>query len=356
MVFFTDTMKAVMKNIRKFSFVSSDPLKKALFSEKAFFLKSAAFLGILFLMVSASCLVGESEIIFPEIGAIATGMFLAPRFAWRADYRRIFLCLLLCGILGMAIVRFVPGPAALQMSLGYVLALLVLMISGTTFAPMVSALVLPVLLQTKSVWYLISLVTFTLLLIGTRKTFEHLGMVKQVDFKAASPEETTSVPLTIFRAAVASVMIAAALSTGWTFMAAPPILVLFTELTAPGSRALEHPARGILLMTLCAMAGAWVRLGVNSLSSGAAWALPLSVVLSGVLFLLILYRMQLFLPPAGAALLLAYLAPEKALTLYPVEILAGVSLYFAAAVLYRNAVAASEERPVSVEGNRTSDG
>ncbi len=296
-------------------------------------LKSVTFLVPVILMVGAAAAIGEQEIIFPEIGAIATGLFLAPRLSWRVNCRRIFLLLLLCGVLGMGIVRFVPGDVAVQMSLGYLLALLILMLSGTTFAPMVSALVLPILLQTKSVWYLISLVTFTALLIGLRKMLEHAGLLQREPFHPAASSETASPALTIFRAVFASIMIATALSTGWTFMAAPPILVLFTELTSPGSRALAHPGKAILLMSLSAAAGAWVReiVAVRIALS----LLPLSVAMSGLLFLFILFRMRLFLPPAGAAMLLAYLAPEQALVLYPLEILAGVSAYFAVALAYR---------------------
>ncbi len=311
-------------------------------------LKSAAFLVPVILMVGAAAVTGEREIIFPEIGAIATGLFLAPQLSWRVNGRRMFLLLLVSGVLGMGIVRFVPGSIALQMSLGYLLALVILMFSGTTFAPMVSALVLPILLQTKSVWYLISLVIFTTLLIGLRKMLEHAGLMQRELFHPAAPSETASPALILFRTAFASIMIVTALSTGWTFMAAPPILVLFTELTSPGSRALAHPGKAVLLMSLSAAAGAWIREIVTVRIAPSL--LPVSVALSALLFLLILFRMRLFLPPAGAAMLfrmrlflppagaamlLAYLAPDQALTLYPLEILAGVSAYFAAALAYR---------------------
>lgn len=296
-------------------------------------LKSAAFLVPVILMVGAAAVTGEREIIFPEIGAIATGLFLAPQLSWRVNGRRMFLLLLVSGVLGMGIVRFVPGSIALQMSLGYLLALVILMFSGTTFAPMVSALVLPILLQTKSVWYLISLVIFTVLLIGLRKMLEHAGLMQRELFHPAAPSETASPALILFRTAFASIMIVTALSTGWTFMAAPPILVLFTELTSPGSRALAHPGKAVLLMSLSAAAGAWIREIVTVRIAPSL--LPVSVALSALLFLLILFRMRLFLQPAGAAMLLAYLAPDQALTLYPLEILAGVSAYFAAALAYR---------------------
>ena len=46
-------------------------------------LSDGLVLAIVAAMVGAAELTGQSEIIFPEITAIAVGAFLAPRLAWR---------------------------------------------------------------------------------------------------------------------------------------------------------------------------------------------------------------------------------------------------------------------------------
>lgn len=59
-------------------------------------------------MTAASEGLREPEVIFPEIAAIATGALLAPRLVWKVNKKRIFGYIMLCAVLGMAIVRYCP--------------------------------------------------------------------------------------------------------------------------------------------------------------------------------------------------------------------------------------------------------
>ena len=103
-------------------------------------------LAIVAVMVGAAELSGQSEIIFPEITAIAVGAFLAPRLAWRTDRIRVLVTVSLCAVLGVLLVRYVPLPVWGRLTLAYGLAQVVFLLSGTRFAPMISAIALPVLL------------------------------------------------------------------------------------------------------------------------------------------------------------------------------------------------------------------
>lgn len=284
---------------------------------------STCYLIVVFLMVLLSLLVHEKEVIFPEVGAIAAGMFLTPHRSWMTNGKRLFLFLLVCGVLGMAIVRFLPLPLSLQMILAYCLALLIQSLSKTSFMPMISALVLPVLLQTKSIWYLISLVLFSLLILLIRRALVRRGLKYEEEFIPVQMQLPWK--LTLFRILVASGMILLAVKSGWRFMAAPPLLVAFTELSAYHNRVIRlHPIRVIVLLTLSAAAGSYVRLAFSGLPEGS---LLISLLLSSVLFLLIFYHTGPMVPPAGAAMVLAYLAPEESLYLYPLQIGIGISVY-----------------------------
>lgn len=111
-------------------------------------LSDGLVLAIVAAMVGAAELTGQSEIIFPEITAIAVGAFLSPRLAWRTDRVRMLVTVTLCAVLGVLLVRFVPLPVWGRLTLAYGLAQVVFLLSGTRFAPMISAIALPVLLGT----------------------------------------------------------------------------------------------------------------------------------------------------------------------------------------------------------------
>ena len=113
-------------------------------------LSDGLVLAIVAAMVGAAELTGQSEIIFPEITAIAVGAFLSPRLAWRTDRVRMLVTVTLCAVLGVLLVRFVPLPVWGRLTLAYGLAQVVFLLSGTRFAPMISAIALPVLLGTES--------------------------------------------------------------------------------------------------------------------------------------------------------------------------------------------------------------
>lgn len=308
-------------------------MKKAYSDLQKKIIDMACFLLTVFLMVLLSIVAGEKEIIFPEVGAIAAGMFLTPHRSWMTNGRRMFLLLLVCGIIGMGIVRFVPLPLTLQMILGYAVALFIQSVSGTSFMPMISALVLPILLQTRSLLYIASIVIFTSIIIVLRKILEKSGVKAEEEFIPV--QKNLPVTLSVFRLVVASVMIFAAIKTGWRFMVAPPLLVAFTELSAYKNKVIRmHPIRVIILLTLSAASGAYVRMAFVRLPGIFT---IVSLLISSVIFLIIFYHTGPMVPPAGAAMVLAYLAPEKMLATYPIQICAGISVYVGV-TLIRNAV------------------
>ena len=95
-----------------------------------------------------------------------------------------------------------------------------------------------------------------------------------------------------------------------------------------------HPIRVIILLTLSAASGAYVRMAFVRLPGIFT---IVSLLISSVIFLIIFYHTGPMVPPAGAAMVLAYLAPEKMLATYPIQICAGISVYVGV-TLIRNAV------------------
>ena len=300
-------------------------------------IESSVFITLVTAMVLMASIVNEKEIIFPEIGAIVTGAVLAPKMPWTVNKKRIFISLLVCGILGMAIVRFVPLDIELQMIFGYFIALLAVKISKTTFMPMISALVLPVLLQTRSVWYLISLIIFTGTILLIRYLLEKYGIKEKNEYFEVY--EKTNLRILAFRMILVSVMVILSLRFNFRYAVAPPLLVAFTEFSSAKNKAVDTiPVKIILLVGLCAVSGAWIRFLSERLLGSyiePQIAITMSVIISCLLFLIIINGFKVFIPPFGAIVLLAYLIPKDYELWYPMHILVGITVYIFMSRIYK---------------------
>ena len=292
-----------------------------------------AFLLVLALMAGASEWLGEREIIFPEAAAIALGALVSPCLAWNTDKASIFLLIGICACAGELIVLFVPLPLAWQLAFAYVVGQAVLLASGTTFAPLISAVVLPVLLQTRTPVYLAAALALTLLVLLLRTGFEALGIRRRELFAPRRPsagEAAAMIPRTLFAALLALVGV----GMGAPYLACPPLLVAFTEFTRPGSRAMRAPARAAALLALCGGCGALAR---GLVCSALGLPLALAALLAGIAVLALVRWQGMLLPPAAAVAILALLVPEAALASYPVQAACGAALYAAFARLLASA-------------------
>lgn len=283
-------------------------------------------------MVGAADVLRNNEIIFPEIAAIATGALLTPKLAWRTDHLHTFWAITVCAALGLGIVLFVPAALWLQMSIAYLLASLLFMASGTSFAPMISAAVLPVLLQTRSVVYLIAACTLTAGILCVRRILVRNGVLTDTEFEKMPKPDKESIFQAVLRWLIAAAVIVAALHLNVRFAAAPPLLVAFTEFWKPEAVSRKRPVAVIALITLCAASGAGVRFAFTerlAVPACVSAALTIAAVYS------IMKKLGLMLPPASAIAILAFLIPKEALLIFPVQIMLGISVFVGASYLYR---------------------
>lgn len=280
-------------------------------------------------MVGAAELLQQSEIIFPEITAIAVGALMAPKLAWRTNRIRILLLIMICAILGIGAVRLVPGPIWVKITLAYGVGQVLFLLSGTSFAPMISAIALPVLLGSESVVYPIAALVLTCLILGCHIVLEKVGMTDPVNFVPARAERQD------WRDAGLRLLLVAGIS--WIVLAldcryviAPPLLVAFTEFSRRNSGARRIPVKVVSAIALCACSGALCRFVVH-ISLG----LPLTVaaVLATMLMILILTRLKTYVPPAGALCILPMLIPAEKVVSYPLQILMGAGLFMLLSLL-----------------------
>lgn len=273
-------------------------------------------------MVFISQYLNNPEIIFPEIAAIAVGGLVSPKLSWNVNKWRMFLCIVICAVGGVLIVRFIPAPIWLQMIIGYFLAQLVFIFSRTTFAPMISAMVLPIMLQTSTVVYIFSAIGFTALIIVIRYILEKFGIVSKENYiKLLSPKSVDYTKV-IVRSIIVLPITFCMLQFDWKFAVAPPLLVAFTEFSN-SNKTSKFLFKAAALITSASFLGTMCR---YVLTVKLEIPLFISAVMGMILVILLMNIVKLYIPPAGAVTILAMLIPEKYLLIYPLEILLGITL------------------------------
>lgn len=292
--------------------------------DKQKIIRYIATILIITFMVGISEILNEREIIFPEIAAIAVGAFIAPKFAWNTNYKRIFILICLSAVIGVMIVKFIPIPIAFQAVIAFALSQIIFINSGTSFAPMISAMVLPVLLQTKSPVYIASAIAFTLLILVIRFIFEKTGISEPVSFKPAPLAKRNTYVVSLMRVIFGGLILAAAIYAAHQFVAAPPFLVAFTEMSKPNSKAVKTPFKVFAIMSVCGITGAAIRYIFTVKLS--VLPLALSALLTIIIVLFIMDKAKTFIPPAGAIAILAMLIPADRVLYYPLECIAGAFL------------------------------
>ena len=280
----------------------------------------AAWLLIV-LMVFAAGLAGEKELIFPEILALATGVWLVPRCPWKTGAWGIWLLPTAAACMGMALCRSAL-PAALALPLAFLSAALLLLAARSTLAPTISAAMLPLLLGATSWLYPLSVCVLTAVVALGSCLFGS---------ESASPSPTRRDELRFWLRLLPVVTVAVwlALASGATFALAPPLVGLFSESARPQSRIRRESLRVLGLVACTASTGALCSFAALSL------ALPAWCAAGAATFAVFgwfwLFRMAL--PPAAALALLPLLLSPADLLWYPVQVSIGAGCFLGMAQL-----------------------
>ena len=273
-------------------------------------------------MVGVSEFLGEKEIIFPEIAAISIGGLLAPELSWKVTYLRMIVFVTLCAVLGVAMVLLCSLPLFVEIVLAYIVGQLLFLYSGTSFAPMISAIVLPVLMQTKSVIYILSAFALTTVIVLIRILLEKRGILPNNKGEMTKRPQKPDFIRLIGRTFVCLALAYICISHDIRFCVAPPLLVAFTELSTPGCKASKCKAKVVALVTLCAFSGAFLRF---FLSEKLPLPLTLTAVIVAITIIVLVKAFKLYFPPAGAMAVLAMMIPASELLLYPLQVAGAIT-------------------------------
>ncbi len=248
------------------------------------------------IMTFVAEILGEGEIIFPEITALAIGYMVTQKQGWKVNDSRM---------------------------IAFVFAQILFMFSGTTFAPMISAIVLPVMMQTESFIYPIAAFLLTIAVVLFRRFLLKVKIRDKEDFQSVNLHAKSDVIDTAVRTICVAVVGFFAIWSGFKFAIAPPLLVAFTEFSRPKNKARNKPVKAVLLITVCAFVGAVSRYVLNM-----TLGLPLTVaaLTATAIMLVIVYCTKMYIPPAGALTILSMIIPSESVLLYPLQILVGTAV------------------------------
>ena len=301
-------------------------------TKKSFCMRTAACLILAAAMVGTAELLGEKEIIFPEITALTVGAIAAPKQSWRVSRVRMVLLIAICSVLGILIVRLSPLPKAINLAGAYLLCQVLYMFSGTSFAPMISAAALPVLMGTETIIYPVSAVMMTILTVLVQYILERRGLYEHEEFSPVPRPDSFGIISAAVRTVIAAVLAFPLIRFGLNFCIAPPLLVAFTEFSNPASGARKKPVKTVLIITACALSGALFRWSLCVL---LGLPMTLAAVMSAAAALTIMKLAGQYIPPAGALGILPMIIPQEALLIYPLEIFAGASVFMLTALCFR---------------------
>lgn len=272
------------------------------------------------LMVGIAELLNEKEIIFPEITALAVGYMVAQKRSWKVNGKRMLLLITICATVGVLIVRYSGLTLFPQMIIAFSFAQILFMFSGTTFAPFVSAIVLPVMMQTKSFIYPISAVVLTILVIGFHQLFLKMKIREDEEYIPVMLNSKDDIIDTALRIVCVAIVGFVAIYFNYKFIIAPPLLVAFTEFSRPRNKVRNKPIKTVLVITGCALVGSLSR---YLLTIKLELSLTVSALIATLIMLLILTYTKMYMPPVGAITILSMIIPEISVITYPLQIFVG---------------------------------
>lgn len=286
-----------------------------------------------FVMVFVAELSGESEIIFPEICALTIGAWVSEQQPWMTNKRRIFILMSLAALFGVLTVRYVNLPMIFQVCLCFAFTGFILTLFRTNFVPIISACILPVYLKTSSWIYPISVSFMALIIIAAQWLMEKYHFRPVNNFVPCEFDIKKQIIKWSKLLAVFGLVALIPFKTHQIYFLAPPLIVMFTELSNPESKARLKPHYIVFLMTLASFIGCLIRLVLNSY---LGLPLYLCTALACIILFAAIDRLKIYFPPAGAILLIPMILDEKLLVAFPLEVLCGaIILGYLAIFMFR---------------------
>lgn len=282
---------------------------------------------VIFVMVVSAEVFKEREIIFPEIAAISIGYLMTPKRFWMVNSTRMVVMIGICSTIGVMIVRWGPSNIWLQVLIAFALGQLLLFLSRTSFSPMISAIVLPVILATDTWVYPFSAIVLTIIIVLFRECFMIAKIKEKEEFIVENNIKIGNLARDFVRLIAVGIFSFIMIRLGLIFAIAPPLLVYFVEFTnkAHVNRdrvgMIKACMSKVIFIVSCATIGAFSRILLCEMMDFSI--VGIALVQIAILIGAVQYT-RIYLPPAGALMILSLLIPYDELMYYPFQIALGV--------------------------------
>lgn len=294
-------------------------------------IRSLSTLGMILLMTGASDLTGETEVIFPEMAALAVGMWIIEKRVWRTG-RGLTAALMTAGAAaGVCIVRYTELPLPAALALAFVLAASALICTRTTLLPLLSACMLPVLLGTESWVYPLSVLLLTLLLIQGRRAMERYGLRRETTPEPAKPFRKKE--LVRWTGLLVSILAVTALAIGTEapYLILPPLIVTHAELVHSKAGFRNRPIQILALLFAAALTGTLFQIVLHGY---LGWSESVVALCDCIVMYGLFRRSGKFFAPAGAMVLIPIVLPQEDLLWLPFQAAAGGALFIASSLVF----------------------
>ena len=272
--------------------------RRGLFADRPRRWRYLSAMAVVVLMVGVAERTGEREVIFPEMAALAIGMWIAPKRVWNVTRLQLVLLMGAGAVAGVCIVRWSPWPLAANLALAFAFA------AGC--------------------------LSLSLIVVAGQRAMERGGLRPETHYDR--PEWNWRHDGVRWMGLLLAVLAVAVLplSTGYRYCILPPLIVTFVEFANSKSGFRNRPVQVWLMLVAGATAGTlmeWM---------GHVWLgwseSVVALVVCACLFVMF-ERVGRYFAPVGAVALIPMIVPPQDLFWLPVQIACGAAVFIAVALL-----------------------
>lgn len=276
----------------------------------------------------------DREVIFPEVAALAVGLWVADKRIWNVRGYEIPLLMTLSAVEGVILTRYAMIPLFVQLTVAFALSALLMSLLRIPLIPSIAAILLPVLLHTESWYYPASVALMTTVMAIGTKLLQSFGLKEPLIHVSSREGLTVSTAKQwIDRYLLLLPLLVIATWHSWLFAIVPPLVIILIELSNPKNMFRSHPLSLWFTTMAVAIIGTICRM---LLLERLSLPYGVSVSTSFLAAFWVMQRTRMMFPPIPALANIPFILPDSH-PLFPLEVAAG-SAYAIAVPLLKGAV------------------
>lgn len=275
--------------------------------------------ALAFMALGADVL-GQREVIFPEIAALAIGLWMAEKRMWDVNGYEIPLLMTVSAVLGVLITTYLHVHIFVQLTLAFLISATMMTAMRVPLIPSIAAILLPVLLHTTSWYYPASVAVMTTIMAIGMSLLQRWGVkTKLPDATPHKERKILSAKAWTVRYLMLLPLLAICAWQHWLFAIVPPLVIILIELANPKNMFRNRPVALWIDAVIVASVGTASRwLLLESLSMPHVVAVSLSFLIA----ILLLTRTKMMFPPVPALAVIPFILPDTYLW-FPIEVMFG---------------------------------